>query len=154
MSKSVSILRQLYWRLYGGKSQIKNWGKLAGKLGEFSGKNWSGRYMRSIANGDKGFKVTGEINMAAEKLADIVGISDEPVVVYEPGVVSIHNLPPGTLILGNAKECRYSECGIIFVPEWGNQLYHCKDCSRLARNQRRRNDVKKKAIAKHRKTQG
>lgn len=100
------------------------------------GRPWTARLLHSILNGHKGYEkyYNKDVAIAIEIIKS--GILDRTeVVVFSHGLLSATELPPGTLILGNVVRC---DCGILFVPKWGNQKYHSHDCRRRAYNRRRR----------------
>jgi len=130
-------LRQHYYSEFGPISKMPNWRILAVRLSDIAGRDrqWTARYIRSTANNDNGFA------KVPSALADAISVYT-PQNIFTPGgyatgdTTSQHKLPTGTLIQGEPRQCAY--CNIWFVPEWGNQLYHRKECKRAARNKRRR----------------
>ena len=58
--------------------------------------------------------------------------------VYTSKVVSVYQLPLGTMVLAEARVCRWRMCQVTFVPVVHNQIYHCYVCYEKAEKERKR----------------
>ena len=54
------------------------------------------------------------------------------------GLLAVHELPPGTVVLGQARRCALPGCPVVFVPTHPRQKYHSRECARSARQLRKR----------------
>jgi len=53
-------------------------------------------------------------------------------------LLTVHDLPAGTIILGHAQGCANPGCPVIFVAIHPGQKYHSRACAKLARKARRK----------------
>jgi len=138
MAEIRAKLLRFYYSEFGAKSVIANWQKLADNLSRLvkRDKAWTARYIRSIANGDKGFRrIPAQLKQAIEGYSPKIVFTDGFAV---ENTVSKYQLPVGSIILGKPRKCKWRDCNVWFVPKWDSQLYHTKKCKKLARNERRK----------------
>lgn len=104
---------------------------------------WTGKFLHSILAEHRGYTEYRNSDLTtAIAVVRVTTLKGVEAVVLSNGLLSTTSLPPGTLILGDVVKC---ECGILFVPRWGNQKYHTHGCRRQARNRRRRELRRRKA---------
>ena len=57
-------------------------------------------------------------------------------------VFAVHQLPPGTLVSGHARQCELPGCGVWFVPASGRQCFCSPECRQSMQRSRNPNDEK------------
>jgi len=134
----MNAIERLYRLQYGPVSKMANWEDFSRNLSESVGRPmpWSARYLRSVAKGDKGFYISDFLQRALDGFEPI-----DPQELFldlsvTNNILSLHDIPPGTIIMGNVKKCGW--CELLFVPMWPQTEYHDDECKRLARNKRAR----------------
>jgi len=138
-------LKTLYSELYGVESHLSQWDDLGRLLARAYGRPraWSGKYIRSITNGDKGFQrispaIQSAVNTLHKNVSNSPNETDRKNIMaiapYE--VLARYNIPPGTIITGRARRCGW--CGAYFIPPYDSQKYCQPSCKRKAKNLRRR----------------
>lgn len=90
---------------------------------------YSRQHMESLAKGRKGFTVTLPIARALDTLAAMAdNVSSVQAAAHEVGpLLSIHELPPYTVILAPARQCELPGCRIWFVAA-GRQRFCSAEC--------------------------
>lgn len=136
MHSCTTTLLDIYEQLYGPKITMANLDELAADLSQIAGRSrpWTGKFLHSLIKGYPGFKANGPLGKALDVLAGrLTGLDEIQSRAAEAQVLAVNDLPPGTLVLGQAQRCAAPGCQIIFVPTHPRQKYHSKSCARLAR---------------------
>lgn len=146
MENTTSVLIDLYHTLYGQKIRMTHLDELATDLSQIAGRTrpWTGKYLHSLIKGYPGFNANGQFREALTVLASQLEECEQlETQAQQTTVKTIHELPPETVILGQAKRCATSGCNILFVPTHPRQKYHSKACAKIGQRQRRQNKRKR-----------
>jgi hypothetical protein len=139
MQNNKDKLVNLYQELYGPEISMANLNDLASDLSQIAGRNqpWTGKYIHSLIKGYPGFKANGQLMEALTVLSSRYHGDDEVQArAKEATVLSVSNLPVGTMILGQARRCATPGCQVRFVPTHPRQKYHSKTCAKIGRRTR------------------
>lgn len=128
-------LRRTYNKLY-GKFAFKKVKQYTEQLNKIAGKQWTVRYVYGVLRGYNKFRLSEEMGIAAEKLFQD-SAQALPVKIAN-GVLTLTDLPPGTIIIANAVVCSGPDCTTVFIPPYASQRYCSPRCSQNARNKRKR----------------
>ena len=136
----TQMLLDTYQALYGPEIAISHLDDLARDLSQIAGRNrpWTGKYLHSIIKGYDGFSATDELVKILTIMASCLGGTDEIQARAREveGLLAIHDLPAGTIILGHAQQCANPRCQLVFVATHPRQIYHSTACAQMARRQR------------------
>lgn len=140
MQSVRQLLVDVYQDVYGPKITIANLNELAADLSGIAGRSrpWTGKFLHSIIKEYAGFAANSHLNKALSIMAArLDGADDLETRAQEvDGLLAVNDLPPGTLVLGQARRCATPGCPVRFVPTHPRQKYHSKTCAELARRQR------------------
>ena len=135
-----TLLLDVYRALYGPEIAITHLDELARELSQIAGRErpWTGKYLHSLIKGYRGFSVNGKLVEALSILAARLKGTDEVQARAREvdGLLVVHDLPPGTVVLGQARRCAAPGCPVVFVPTHPRQKYHSRECARVARRWR------------------
>ncbi len=137
----TQMLLDTYKALYGPEIAITHLDDLAKDLSQIAGRNrpWTGKYLHSIIKGYDGFSATDELVKVLTIMASCLGGTDEIQARAREvdGLLAIHDLPAGTIVLGHAQQCANPRCQLVFVATHPRQIYHSTACAQVARRQRK-----------------
>ena len=140
MQSVRQLLLEVYKEVYGPKITIANLNELADDLSQIAGRDrpWTGKFLHSVIKEYEGFATNGQLSKAlAVMAARIDGADDLQARAQEvDGLLAVNNLPPGTVVLGQARRCATPGCPVRFVPTHHRQKYHSKTCADMARRRR------------------
>lgn len=128
-----NLLKSIYEELYGpvdGPGKMKNLEELAGTLSDLVKRErpWTARYLVSLLNGNAGFKVTHDLEVALYALAG--RLDNQPPLqahIVEIRAYSINgNVQAGSIVLGVSRRC--PRCQTLFVGRVPWQKYCTADC--------------------------
>lgn len=144
---NADTLKTIYEEIYGpldAPGKMKNLRELAGTLSQIAkrDKPWTHRYLNSLLNGDSGFRVTPELDIALRVLATkLDGANPLQARLVEITAYSINgSVAPGSIITGKSTRC--PGCLVLFVPHNYFQVYCGPECP----GRPRRGKAKKAAI--------
>ena len=140
MQKYTTLLIDIYQELYGSTITIANLNELAADLSKIvkRARPWTGKFLHSLIKGYPGFTANGQLIEALTVLAGRQdGVDEVQARAKETKVLSINQLPTGTVVLGEARRCATPGCQILFVPTHPRQKYHSKNCAETCRRQKR-----------------
>lgn len=130
---NADILRTIYLEIYGplnAPGKMRNLRELAATLSKIAKreKPWTHRYLNSLLNGDSGFRVTPELDIALRVLATkLDGANPLQARLVEITVYSVNgHTKPSSIILGESKRCK--GCQVLMVPRVPWQDYCGKEC--------------------------
>lgn len=144
--KSDKLLIEVYQNLYGPNITLANLNELAHDLSQVVRRSrpWTGKFLHSLMKGYAGFTVNKELIDALSILASRLEGSDEVQQrAKEVTILTVNDLPAGTIVLGEARRCATPGCPVFFVPIHPRQKYHSKSCAELSKRHNR-NGVRKK----------
>lgn len=127
------LLKSIYIELYGpleSPGKMKNLEELATTLSTLAGRErpWTARYLVSLLNGNTGFKVTHDLEVALYALAG--RLDNQPplqALIVEIRAYSINgNVQAGSVILGVSRRCH--RCQTLFVGRVPWQKYCAPEC--------------------------
>jgi hypothetical protein len=140
MQTTRELLLDIYQDLYGPQITLANLHELAGDLSRIIGRSrpWTGKFLHSIIKQYAGFSTNDTLAKALNILmAQLDGMNETQARIQEmKGLLSVNDLPPGTVILGMAQRCAAPGCPVRFVPTHPRQKYHSKTCVVMARRQK------------------
>ena len=140
MQKQTTLLIDIYQELYGSTITIANLNELACDLSQIvkRARPWTGKFLHSLIKGYPGFTANGQLVEALTVLARCQdGIDEVQARAKEARVLTVNQLPAGTVVLGKARRCATPGCRIPFVPTHPRQKYHSKSCAETYRRQKR-----------------
>lgn len=109
---------------------------VADRLSDLAGRSpaWGWRYLRNVLNHK--IDASRALVDAVMRLGALVDGAPKDLARSERvSVQALGSVKPGALILADSRPC---VCGMEFVPVCGRQVYHSKECARLARKNRRK----------------
>ncbi len=137
----TQMLLDTYQALYGPEIAISHLDDLAKDLSQIAGRNrpWTGKYLHSIIKGYDGFSATDELVKVLTIMASCRDGADEiQARAHEvDGLLAVHDLPTGTIVLGQAQQCANPRCPLVFVATHPRQIYHSAACAAMARRDRK-----------------
>ena len=140
MQAMRKLLLDVYQHLYGPKITLANLRELAQDLSQIARRErpWTGKFLHSIIKEYAGFSTNDQLSRALNILAArLDGVNEVQARAQEAnGLLAINDLPPGTVILGQARRCALPGCMVLFVPTHPRQKYHSKQCAEAARRQK------------------
>lgn len=145
MQDYTSLLSDLYEDIYGLEIKMANLDELATELSELVGRSrpWTGKFLHSLIKGYPGFSANGQLAEALIILSSHRdGVDDVQARAKEAKVLTVHQLPTDTVILGEAQRCANPGCQVIFVPTHPRQKYHSKTCAAQSQRQKRNRKCK------------
>ena len=128
-------LGTVYQALYGPKVTVANCRTLATDLSTLAGRDepWSWKHIHSLIKDYNGFKMTTQMQRAAETLLRMQQGADPLAAQMHPTrVLALHELPPDTWVLAKSRRCARPGCQVHFVAERPDQQYHSEECRRAA----------------------
>ena len=140
--KHTVLLLDLYREIYGPAVTMANLNELAADLSQIARRNqpWTGKFLHSLIKGYAGFTANGQLVDALKILAcRHDGLDEVQARAREATVLTVNQLPAGTVVLGRARRCATPGCQVQFVPTHPRQKYHSKTCAALGRRHRKRN---------------
>lgn len=140
MQENRDLLINTYQAVYGLEFTMVNLGEMAADLSNIAGRTrpWTGKFLHSLIKEYSGFKANDQLLKALTILNSRQHGEDEvKAQAKEATVLSVSDLPAGTMILGEAKRCAALGCPVLFVPTHPRQKYHSKVCAKLGRRTRR-----------------
>ena len=144
MRNNRDLLIDFYQELYGPKISMANLNELASDLSQIAGRTrpWTGKFLHSLIKGYSGFTITDQlIKVLTILVSRHRGVDEVQAQATEAMVMSVNNLPAGTMILGQAQRCATPGCHILFVSTHPRQKYHSKICAAKARYLKRRKKI-------------
>ena len=140
MQTMRQLLLDVYQDLYGPKITLANLRELAHDLSQIAKRErpWTGKFLHSIIKEYAGFSANRQLSQALTILAaQLDGVNEVQACAQEiNGLLAVNDLPPGTVILGQAKRCARPGCSVVFVPTHPRQKYHSKQCAEVVRRQK------------------
>jgi transcriptional regulator with XRE-family HTH domain len=108
------------------------WQTIHGSRYDGAGRPYTRGYVSKIEAGT--VPITAPIARAVSALAARMdGADDVLAQAREASVLAVNQLPPGTVVLGQARRCAVPGCPVTFVPLHPRQKYHSRMCAALAR---------------------
>jgi len=108
------------------------WQTIHGPKNGGAGRPYTRGYVSKIEAGT--VPITAPIARAVSALAARMDHRDDVLAqAHEASVVAVNPLPPGTVVLGQARRCAAPGCPVTFVPVHPRQKYHSRACAALAR---------------------
>ena len=127
-------LATVYEALYGSQVTVVNCRTLAADLSALAGRDeaWSWKHIHSLIKDYNGFKMTAQMQRAAETLLRMQqGMDALEAQVHPTQVLALHPLPPDTWVLAKARQCARPGCQVHFIAERPDQVYHCEACYQM-----------------------
>ncbi len=140
MKNSTDLLQDTYQQIYGPEISMAHLDELAADLSHIAGRTrpWTGKYLHSLLKEYAGFTATPSLldalDILRSRLNDVDEIESR---ASETTILAVHDLPAGTVVLGQAQRCAAPDCTLWFVPTHPRQKYHSKRCARIAHYLRR-----------------
>jgi hypothetical protein len=133
-------LAEMYQHMYGPQITMTNLDKMATDLSQIARRTrpWTGKFLHSLIKGYPGFSINNQLNDALTILASRLQHRNEvEAQINEVTVSAINDLPPGTVVLGQAQQCASPGCQTLFVATHPRQKYHSEYCRNMVRRLKR-----------------
>jgi hypothetical protein len=130
------LLIEVYKAFYGPNITLANLNDLARDLSQVARRSrpWTGKFLHSLIKGYAGFSTNQELIDALHILVDRLEGSDEiQRRAKEATILTVNDLPEGTIVLGPARRCATPGCRVFFVPIHPRQKYHSRNCAALSK---------------------
>jgi hypothetical protein len=130
------LLIEVYKAFYGPNITLANLNDLARDLSQVARRSrpWTGKFLHSLIKGYAGFSTNQELIAALHILVDRLEGSDEiQRRAKEATILTVNDLPEGTIVLGPARRCATPGCRVFFVPVHPRQKYHSRNCAALSK---------------------
>ena len=138
----MPLLLDTYQALYGPEIAISHLDDLAGRLSQIAGHHrpWTGKYLHSLIRGYDGFSANHDLVKALTVLGACLDGTDEVQARAHQvdNLLTVHDLPAGTVVLGHAQQCANPGCHVVFVATHPRQKYHSRECAAAVRRLRRK----------------
>lgn len=134
------LLMEVYQALYGSHITLANLNELACDLSQVARRSrpWTGKFLHSLIKGYAGFTTNKELLEALNILASrLVGCDEIQRRAKEATILTVNDLPEGTIVLGSARRCATPGCRVFFVPVHPRQKYHSRNCAASGKRHKR-----------------
>lgn len=141
-----NLLIEVYKAFYGPNITLANLNDLARDLSQVARRSrpWTGKFLHSLIKGYAGFSTNQELIEALNILAGrLEGYDEIQQRAKETTILTVNDLPEGTIVLGHARRCATPGCRVLFVPIHPRQKYHSRNCAALSKRHRQARTRKK-----------
>lgn len=109
-----------------------SWAKFAVDLARMTGRAgpYTKGFIYAVARGQPGYKITGELAEGLARLNAVRDGMDEFQARLQPvpsSVLSMSPIPPGAVVMGQARQCATPGCGLWFTSDNSRRRY-CPRC--------------------------
>ena len=140
------LLIEVYKAFYGPNITLANLNNLARDLSQVAGRSrpWTGKFLHSLIKGYAGFTTNNELIDALNILVSrLEGCDEIQRRAKETTILTVNDLPEGTIVLGQARRCATPGCLVLFVPIHPRQKYHSRNRAALSKRHKQAKTGKK-----------